>query len=919
MYLNIHNENYGYSVATFGDYVAVGNPAILRYDINYPTRSWTGSVDVFKYNYAVDQHDYIATLYKSDFVHDVILAAETGSLPLPSESSSIRADLLTELYGDDYTSDKTLLIDRALYTFMAEDGYGVSLDIKSKILVVGCPYYLQLVETDPGFSSSISGSCVDVFNLEKYETDRFNTPIYFEIPINFTFNGTDFQFSASNLPSGYDYADIVFATNANGPYDTRIARSTISSNGGDFTYAIPSATMLTYSDGFFKLKLFIDSNPYIMTIPNPDPPTGSFGWSVSINDNWLAVGSPYVSGSEGMVYIYKNDSIGTDYNWTFQQKITPITPLKGLMFGSCLELNKVTGSNSGSLIVGIGNKSGSCAFLFEYISGSWTQTFVFNPQVSQYPLQFGQYLPYSDTYQSASGYGNTVSIYNNTVVIGAPYERIVEEYSSSFQYQQGAVYVYEKCIGVIPTLWALVYKTFGDETTLKNNRFGNSVSIYGNDIAAGCIKIDDLDPCDIQATIEQLHYCNPDLENTLNGQVAFLLRNTSSNEWELAKVYQKKKRYLSPYRSFGWSVDVGDKSMVVGAPMYLSGSTIRQVGISTTQSFEVSLDDITGKAYIYNLKNYRPQFHVGNVFYRNGKVLLMTSGSIFDSILFNPISPYFYEYQMDFKGEHTIYEKQIICPVTPGEFNVSTNPTAVVLENSILDINGNGIFDFQDVDVLLSYMQYKNTKFFGGGNITLDWSSSIVKEDDEKSVLRFYQEKFNIINPTSVGEVLTQYVSTPPYSASYSSSTSGNTNTLISESIARFEFTDTWMQNVLDLNQDNRIDTNDLNIMWKYFVNRLTQANYSQYITPACSRKLFSDIIDHLNDITKKTAIPQIKSEFFDYERLIATDKTGSFLAPMVTTVGLYSGLDLVAVAKLGAPVKITSELPINFVVKMDF
>jgi hypothetical protein len=39
----------------------------------------------------------------------------------------------------------------------------------------------------------------------------------------------------------------------------------------------------------------------------------------------------------------------------------------------------------------------------------------------------------------------------------------------------------------------------------------------------------------------------------------------------------------------------------------------------------------------------------------------------------------------------------------------------------------------------------------------------------------------------------------------------------------------------------------------------------------------------------------------------------------MATTIGLYDGLSLVAVAKLGTPIKITPELPINFVVKMDF
>ena len=62
-----------------------------------------------------------------------------------------------------------------------------------------------------------------------------------------------------------------------------------------------------------------------------------------------------------------------------------------------------------------------------------------------------------------------------------------------------------------------------------------------------------------------------------------------------------------------------------------------------------------------------------------------------------------------------------------------------------------------------------------------------------------------------------------------------------------------------------------------------------------------------------------VRMVFLDYERLTALDKTGSYLAPYVTTIGLYSGIDLVMTAKLGSPIKITPELPINFVVKMDY
>jgi hypothetical protein len=366
-------------------------------------------------------------------------------------------------------------------------------------------------------------------------------------------------------------------------------------------------------------------------------------------------------------------------------------------------------------------------------------------------------------------------------------------------------------------------------------------------------------------------------------------KNTSSYEWEITNVYQKKKKFLSPYRSYGFDVAIADRSMVVGAPIYLNDSN-RQLNINITQSGNVVLDDVSGKSYIYNLKNLRDEFHVGNVFYRNGKIIIMTSGSAFDELFFNPINVDNYEYDLQFKGQHTIFEKQIICSINPGEFNVSTNPSSLVFQTSSLDVNKNGTFDFQDLDVVMRYMQYKNTSLLGVP-ISTDWSSSVVITDDEMSLLNWYQ----------------------------SSNDYSNTSLLTSESIFRWETSDIWMQNLLDFNEDNKIDVNDINIMWKYFTNRLNQKNYTTYITPSCKRKLFSDVIDYMGNITKKNSIPSINSQFFNYEHNSELDKTGSFLAPMVTTIGLYSGLDVVAIAKLGTPIKLTPELPYNFVVKMDF
>ena len=57
--------------------------------------------------------------------------------------------------------------------------------------------------------------------------------------------------------------------------------------------------------------------------------------------------------------------------------------------------------------------------------------------------------------------------------------------------------------------------------------------------------------------------------------------------------------------------------------------------------------------------------------------------------------------------------------------------------------------------------------------------------------------------------------------------------------------------------------------------------------------------------------------EHYDFSGSI--DSTGSFLAPFITTIGLYDdNCDLVAIAKLPQPIKSDPELPVNFIIRFD-
>lgn len=70
---------------------------------------------------------------------------------------------------------------------------------------------------------------------------------------------------------------------------------------------------------------------------------------------------------------------------------------------------------------------------------------------------------------------------------------------------------------------------------------------------------------------------------------------------------------------------------------------------------------------------------------------------------------------------------------------------------------------------------------------------------------------------------------------------------------------------------------------------------------------------------TSKYDAAVIKPEFLAYEYSSSVDPTGSFIAPYVTTIGLYDeNMDMVAVAKLATPIKSTPDLPVNFLVRID-
>lgn len=64
---------------------------------------------------------------------------------------------------------------------------------------------------------------------------------------------------------------------------------------------------------------------------------------------------------------------------------------------------------------------------------------------------------------------------------------------------------------------------------------------------------------------------------------------------------------------------------------------------------------------------------------------------------------------------------------------------------------------------------------------------------------------------------------------------------------------------------------------------------------------------------------PSVSGSFSDYEKIGILDQTGSFLAPYITTIGLYNDdKELLAIAKLTQPIKSLPDYPVNFVIRID-
>lgn len=860
--LNILNERYGTKVATNGSYIVIGNP---------PSKNWSydegfsriGEVILIKKNSFIDnysvvksfKHDYskinITPYYteqSSSALNTSSFIANSGSLPSVNNSCSF------------------IILEKGSQP-VYQSKYGESFDL--------CDYFLAIA--DRSFTQSLAKN---VFITQ-------SSIMIYEINPNYSYNTSSFNIiqpsklicNAENF-ANYEVSDIPFA-------------------------------VLTGSS------------------------VEGFGTSVSITNNYLAIGAPNANNGKGAVYIYKYADVDTHYVLETVLTSSNVLDSNQKRFGYSLCLDKYSESK---IAIGTDMISSSKVYLFNSSSKGWyiTQRFT-NLTGSQYTHIEGQIF---DLFPSSSfskaqknnKFGYSVSLNKNLLVIGSPTDLLYYEYSgSSTLRQRGAVYIYQnKQCPTGSNNYTFFTKTYGDNKIFKDNLFGYSVSTNDNYVLIGSPKqyfpFSSLYLSNSINKYEKYYSQNDFGQSSYCGQACFYKISGSDFVNLTTDPISKVKKYDISYNAFGSSVSVSDSNLVIGAPiplnddLYLSTPIITESGSASdvsyinTSSFESescdessnvvyfqiedvvysngnqiskiaikaedeNVEELKGKAFIYDFNDLQTNYPIGNVFYNNNKIVINNTGSILNSYGRDPVNenkPYIY---VSFESQLTLNEKQYICKIEPGEFNVSTNPTA--LTSSVIDygIFNKNQFDFVNCDIILRFINYKITN-----PRSEKWWTTFIGNDIEQNIFSYYSSSIINYNENKLNENLKCVLS--------------NKN--------------------LDINKDGTVDILDGILIWKYFSGQLTFNNYKNYINPLSKRNDYDSIFTFLNNKTGKFNKQYIKKEFFGYQHSSSLDSTGSYLAPYITQVGLYANADLVAIAKLAQPIKNTGEIPINILVKWD-
>lgn len=693
-----------------------------------------------------------------------------------------------------------------------------------------------------------------------------------------------------------------------------------------------------------KYKGGIENWGLINTIPG-DNSGSRFGQSVSIDDDILAIGAPYENGTIGSVYIYRRyryenlgscDYISTssiaplysgsyvptyisgNYTWIREATLTSSIGQAGDKFGWCLQANRdrvligtyITGSNGYASLF-------TCSYISASVNdcptASWSENMIIvgNENFGDIPRNSPEYV--NEISMSYDGFGMAVSLNGDNMAISSYFDKGFTPYNgapSSLEKILGAVYFYNfRPCAESSSSFYLVKKTFGNRTFENVNNFGRSVSIdglkaavsYETDILTRTVYYDSTGTGSF--TLESSSYQSSGSEDNVLGRVAVYSYDSSIGNWSEDTIVRQNKEKDKPFNVYGKSVSMGSGFLAVGAPIYnyadpVDRSTIIDAYAQSASAFPYNY---SGSVFVYDFDEYNKNPHLGNIFYKNGYVVMTNTSSNFYDILTKTGSRGF---DMDYQGTHTIFEHEYLVTINPGEFNYSTNPTSLVSDTLLFDVNQDGKFDLYDVNFIMQYLTKKRfqdeSRLYDNGLALetnspndYDWWGMDLLQTEGEDVLLLESE-------------ITEFFSSNSY-------------TTFTQEI--FNYIETKLVNtgLLDIDGNGTIDLKDGAILVAYYAAKLTPTTLSKYIDENSKRKYVKDIISYLDRYCGKK-LSNVDPNFFNYQLSSSYDRTGSYLAPYITTIGLYDETSgsLVAVGKLGKPIKNLIDWPINIIVRFD-
>jgi hypothetical protein len=636
------------------------------------------------------------------------------------------------------------------------------------------------------------------------------------------------------------------------------------------------------------------------TTPHPSTETPKlnakcerFGEVVKLHENYLYVSTP--SSEKQIVYVHRYTQGGCPTEWSVVNKIT----------------REYLWSAEGGEFSYFGTDSRNASVLYPYIYEK----------------------PKDASGHTVHNFGISLDVNDRFLVIGDSRDRVYK--NNLIENEGGVVFVFSSNENL-----HFKYKIFSQEDKEEPDtfRFGQSVSLYETSLVIGSpsietsnITLDDAGNLHADdyffgvstSNQEFIEFGDTQL-NTVQGKTYYF--DLLDNKYESLKTVTSTKEKMSIRKQYGYSVSITSEFIYVGSPIIgtfphygLSTFDETVIGVGKSQALfsyydktlyssdfsHTNLSGLVGLVTTYDSITItsKKQLQVGNIFYKNGIIVLsgIKSGYMKDFMQKSGHSGY----EINFKGMHTLHETEILCKVEPNEFNMSTNPTSVVRDKVPYDINGDGKFDIFDLIFIFKFLtdtspasiqtqvEFTDTELETGISVEQDtmWpNSDILLTESEDAILKFFVNESSNVNKDEYSLYL-------PYLR------------LLKE---RGHF---------DINNDGLSDRTDAKLILRYFRGNSGVDLVGGLLTPGSKRRVAVDIIKFLDERTGKFNGVEILKDFesfSDLRKLIKNGKNLDSLKPHATTIGLYDGLSLVGVAKLGRPVKITNSYPINFLVKYD-